>query len=217
MFHVEKWIDNSYYIKRDAVNETITINGETKELMLEENYMKCQTQSALVNSGRHIPDVSYTSPPGMDEFHTWPGTPPLLPEVSISYNQGLNASFLNFSSPYLACDYEHESIAFMANGALNRYSKDDKTNSIEKKSTPLLKVFPNPLKDVQLNYEVLLNNEIDANGDVIIIDLLGRIIKSVKWHGDLKGSMELPLLSEGMYSIVLKTAAWTISRRFVKL
>ena len=52
---------------------------------------------------------------------------------------------------------------------------------------------------------------------LLIIDLFGRIIKSIKWNGDLKGSMELPLLSEGMYSIVLKTTAWTISKRFVKL
>ncbi|MFN0187755.1 MAG: T9SS type A sorting domain-containing protein [Bacteroidia bacterium] len=216
--HVEKWIDNSYYILKVAqppVN--VTIGTETKLLKLDENYMNCQSQSSLVNSGRHIPLVAYGSPPGMDEYHTWPGTPPLLPEVSINYNQGLHASFINFSSPYLACDYEHESIAFMANGASNRFAQDDKTNNTDTNTTPVLKVFPNPLKDVQMSYEVISTNEVDINGELLIIDLFGRIIKSIKWNGDLKGSMDLPLLSEGMYSIVLKTATWTISKRFVKL
>ena len=55
------------------------------------------------------------------------------------------------------------------------------------------------------------------NVPYISFDLFGRIIKSIKWHGEFKGSMDLPLLSEGMYSIVLKTKSWTISKRFVKL
>ena len=218
--HVEKWLDNSYYIKRDLFHDEIDTDGDGDIDIVwhfDENYMKCQTQSALVNSGRHIPLVAYGSPPGLDEYHTWPGTPPLLPEVSINYNQGLNASFINFSSPYLACDYEHESIAFIANGASNRYAQDDKTNNTEKNVTPVIKVFPNPMKEVQINYEVLSNDKIAANGEIVIIDLFGRIIKNVKWNGDLKGSLDLPLLSEGMYSIVLKTTAWTISKRFVKL
>lgn len=216
--HVEKWIDNSYYILKDAqppVN--VTIGTETKLLKLDENYMNCQSQSSLVNSGRHIPLVAYGSPPGMDEYHTWPGSPPLLPEVSINYNQGLHASFINFSSLYLACDYGHESIAFMANGASNRFAQGNNSYSFENNSTPLLNAFPNPLKDVQMSYEVLSTNEVDANGELLIIDLFGRIITSMKWNGDLRGTMELPLLSEGMYSLVLKTKSWTISKRFVKL
>lgn len=68
-----------------------------------------------------------------------------------------------------------------------------------------------------LNYELIVENNRKATGVILILDLYGRTIQNIKWDGALTGTLYLPILSEGIYSLVLKTESWIASERFVKL
>lgn len=216
--HMEKWLDNSYYILQTPTPEHYDLDGNgTNEthLLMDENYMKCQSQSSTVNSGRPIPQVVYTSSPGMDEYHTWPGTSPALPEVSITSNSSIPESYVNFSFPYLACDYVHESIAFIANGASARMGKKNNGNSSS--FSARLKIMPNPIGAQPLEYELIVENSNEVTGVILVLDFLGRTVQSIKWEGASNGTIYLNTISEGIYTIVLKTQSWITSERFVKL
>lgn len=121
----------------------------------------------------------------------------------------------NFSFPYLACDYDHESIAFIANGAAARMGKKTQDNNTS--VTAQLKIIPNPIGEAPLSYELIVENGNEVAGELLILDLLGRTIQSSKWEGAPHGTINLHQISEGIYTLVLKTESWITSERFVKL
>ena len=121
----------------------------------------------------------------------------------------------NFSFPYLACDYDHESIAFIANGAAARLGTKNNANSSS--ISARLKLMPNPIGAQPLEYELIVENSSEVTGDILVVDFLGRTVQSFKWEGTSNGTFNLTNISEGIYTIILKTQSWITSERFVKL
>ena len=77
--------------------------------------------------------------------------------------------------------------------------------------------MPNPIGAQPLEYELIVENSIEVTGDILVVDFLGRTVQSLKWEGTSNGTFNLNNISEGIYTIILKTQSWITSERFVKL